>query len=296
MRVFVTGATGFIGSAVVQNLLDAGHSVVGLARSDEAAGALAKLGVEVRRGELTDPEGLAAGARDSDGVIHTAFIHDFSNFMANIEIDQRAVEALVGALEGSNKPLVIASGTLMVSHAHPATERDAPASPQAPRAASEITVIEAAARGVRGAVVRLTPPVHDQTRAGLITYLIAAAREKGVSAYVGDGQNRWPAVHRLDAARLFWLALEKAPPGSRLHAVAEEGIPMRTIAEAIGEGLGLPVRSLTLEESTAHFGWMSGFVGQDNLTTSAITRETLGWKPREVGLLADLSAIVKLDS
>ena len=296
MRVFVTGATGFIGSAVVQNLLDAGHSVVGLARSDEAAANLAKLGVEVRRGELIDPEGLAAGARDSDGVIHTAFIHDFSNFMANIEVDQRAVQALVGALEGSDKPLVIASGTLMVSHAHPATERDAPASAGVPRAASEIMVIEAAARGVRGSVVRLTPPVHDQTRAGLITYLIATAREKGVSAYVGDGQNRWPAVHRLDAARVFWLALEKAPPGSRLHAVAEEGIPLRTIAEAIGAGLGLPVRSLTLEESLAHFGWMSGFVGQDNLTTSAITREILGWAPREVGLLADLPAIVKLNS
>ena len=296
MRVFVTGATGFIGSAVVQNLLDAGHGVVGLARSDEAAAALAKLGVEVRRGELTDPEGLAAGARDSDGVIHTAFIHDFSNFMANIEIDQRAVEALVGALEGSDKPLVIASGTLMVSHAHPATERDAPASAGVPRAASEIMVIEAAARGVRGAVVRLTPPVHDQTRAGLITYLIAIAREKGVSAYVGDGANCWPAVHRLDAARMFWLALEKAPAGSRLHAVAEEGIALRTIAEAIGKGLGLPVRGLTLEESLAHFGWMSAFVGQDNLTTSAITREILGWEPREVGLLADLRAIVKLNS
>jgi nucleoside-diphosphate-sugar epimerase len=286
MRVFVTGATGFIGSAIVQNLLGAGHQVLGLARSDQSVDALAQAGVEGHRGNLTDTDSLVAGARACDGVIHTGFIHDFSQFMANVEVDRRALEAMVGALEGTGKPMVIASGTLMVSHARPATENDAPLSVEAPRAASEAMVLEAP--GVRGSIVRLPPPVHDLTRAGLLTMMAASAREKGVSAYVGDGANVWPSVHRLDAARLFCLALEKAPPGSRLHAVAEEGIPMRTIAEAMGEGLGVPARSIAPEEAAAHFETMAMFVGLDNPSSSAITRELLGWSPREVGLLSDL--------
>jgi nucleoside-diphosphate-sugar epimerase len=286
MQVFVTGATGFIGSAVVQELLNTGHRVVGLARSDEAAAALAKWGALAHRGELTDTDSLMAGARASDGVIHTAFVHDFSTFAANIELDRRAVDAMAGALEGSGKPMVIASGTLMASHVRPATEEVAPAGPDVPRAASEERVLTAP--GVRGAIVRLAPSVHDRTRAGLVTYMIDIAREKGFSAYVGEGDNRWPAVHRLDAARLFVAALERARPGARLHAVAEEGIPLRSIAEAVGEGLGLPVRSLAAEDAPAHFGWFGGFVGVDNPTSSALTREATGWAPREAGLLADI--------
>lgn len=290
MRVFVTGATGFIGSAIVDQLLGDGHEVLGLARSEAAALALARLGVTAHLADLTDPAGLAAAARGCDGVIHTAFIHDFSNFMAAIEVDRLAVEAMVAALEGSGKPMVIASGTLMVAHGRPATEADAPLSPAAPRAAAEFTVLSAAERGVRGCVVRLPPPVHDRTRAGLITRIAPLARESGVSAYVGEGANVWPAVHHLDAARLFCLALEKASPGTRLHAVAEEGIAMRTIAEAIGERLGVPTRSVAPEEAGAHFGPFAGFVGLDNPSTSVVTRETMDWRPREVGLLADIAA------
>ncbi|MFI4976986.1 MAG: SDR family oxidoreductase [Caulobacterales bacterium] len=288
MRVFVTGATGFIGSAIVQELIGAGHQVAGLARNDAAVESLARLGVEAHRGELSDIESLTAGARASEGVIHMAFIHDFSAYSTSVETDRRAVEALAEALEGSGKPLVIASGTLMVAHGRPATERDAPLSEGVPRAASEAAVLAAAGRGVRGAVVRLPPPVHDRTRAGLITRMTELARDKGISAYVGDGENLWPAVHRLDAARLFCLALAKAEPGSRLHAVAEEGIPMRTIAEAIGERLGVPVRGLGEAEAAAHFEWLAPFVPLHNPTSSALTREALGWTAREVGLLDDL--------
>lgn len=288
MRVFVTGATGFIGSAIVQDLNGAGHRVVGLARNDAAATALAAIGVEAQRGDLTDPDSLVAAARASDGVIHTAFVHDFSNFAANVEIDRRAVAALVGALEGSGKPLVIASGTLMVSHARPvATEQDAPLSLEAPRAASEAMVLAPDA-GLRGSVVRLAPAVHDLTRAGLVTSLVELARAKGVSAYVGEGENRWPAVHRLDAARLFHVALERAEPGTRLHAAAEGDIPMRAIAEAIGAALGVPVRSLSPEAAPAHFETFAMFVTLDNPTSSALTRETFGWRPAQPGLLADI--------
>jgi nucleoside-diphosphate-sugar epimerase len=286
MRVFVTGATGFIGSAIVRELLATGHEVLGLARSDAAAAALAPAGVATHRGELGDHDSLVAGARACDGVIHTAFIHDFTQFAANIETDRRAVDAMAGALQGSDKPLVIASGTLMVSHAPLATERDAPLSNDAPRAASEATVL--AARGVRGCVVRLPPTVHGAGDHGFVPRLIAFARAKGVSAYVGDGLNRWPAVHRLDAARAFCLALEKAAPGSRLHAVAEEGVPMRAIAEAIGAGLGVPARSITAEEAPAHLDFLAPFAAMDNPTSSAITREALGWRPRGPELLADM--------
>jgi nucleoside-diphosphate-sugar epimerase len=287
MRVFVTGATGFIGSAVVKNLIAGGHQVVGLARTDEGAAALAQTGAVVRRGDLSDPEGLAAAARESEGVIHTAFVHDFSTFAANIETDLRAVTAMTAALEGSGKPMVIASGTLMASHAPLATEDTAPAGPEVPRAAAEERVLTTP--GVRGAIVRLPPPVHDRTRAGLIGRIVPLARDKGVAAYIGDGENRWPAVHRLDAARLFCLALEKAAPGSRLHAVAEEGIPMRTIAEAIGKKLGVPVRSITPEEAPAYFQFFAGFFAMSNPTSSARTRETMGWTPREVDLLTDIA-------
>ena len=286
MRVFVTGATGFIGSAVVQNLLQDGHQVVGLARSDEAAAALAALGVEAHRGDITDPDSLVAVAGASDGVIHTAFVHDFSKFAANIETDRRAVETLVGALKGTGKPLVIASGTLMVSHARPATEEVAPLSPEMPRAASEFMVVDPD-NGVRGSVVRLAPAVHDLTRAGLVSMLVDLARAKGVSAYVGEGENLWPAVHRLDAARLFNLALERAKPGTRLHAAAEE-ISSRAIAEAIGAALGVPVRGIAPEDAPAHFETIAAFVGLDNPTSSALTRETFGWRPDGNGLLADI--------
>jgi len=288
MRVFLTGATGFIGEAIVRELLPAGHQVVGLARTDEAAATLAKWGVEAHRGDLTDTGSLIAGARESDGVIHMAFIHDFSQYEANVEIDRRAVEALAAALEGSGKPLVIASGTLMVAHARPATEQDAPVSVSVPRAASEAAVLAAAGRGVRGSVVRLPPSVHDRGQQGLVTQMIALAREKGISGFVGDGANRWPAVHRLDAARLFQLALERAEPGTRLHAVAEEGTPIRTIAEAIGEGLGIPFRSIAEEDAAAHFGWLARVLTLDNPTSSTRTRDTMGWRPHQAGLLAGI--------
>jgi nucleoside-diphosphate-sugar epimerase len=286
MRVFVTGATGFIGSAVVRDLIAAGHQVTGLARGDAAADALAAQGVQAHCGDLADPGGLAAAAAASDGVIHTAFGHNFDDYAAAVETDRRVVEAMVAALEGSGKPLVIASGTLMVAHARPATETDDPVSLDAPRARSEAAVL--AARGVRGAVVRLAPSVHDRTRSGLITRLIALAGEKGVSPYVGGGETRWPAVHCLDAARLFCLALEQAAAGSRLHAAAEEGVTMRAIAEAIGERLGVPARGIPADQAAAHFEWFAPFVTMDNPTSSAITRETLGWRPREVGLLDDI--------
>ena len=286
MRVFVTGATGFIGSAIVPELLAAGHQVLGLTRGDAGAASLAGLGVDAHRGELSDLESLAAGARSCEGVIHTAFIHDFSQFEANIETDRKAVSTLAEALAGSGNPLVIASGTMMVAHARPATEVDAPPSPDAPRAASEAIVL--APRGVRGSVVRLAPTVHGAGDHGFVPRLVDTARAKDFAAYVGDGAQRWPAVHRLDAARLFRLALEKAEPGTRLHAAAEEGVPMREIAETIGAGLGVPVRSLTPEEAPDYFGFLARFVATDNPTSSAFTRSGLGWRPQEAGLLADM--------
>ncbi len=287
MRVFVTGATGFIGSATVRDLLASGHEVLGLARSDANAEALQQAGVQAHRGDLTDLRSLIAGASACDGVIHTAFVHDFTQFAANIETDRRALEAMTGALEGSGKPMVIASGTMMASHARPATERDGPLSPDAPRVASELMVL-AADRGLRGSVVRLPPTVHGAGDHGFVPRLITSAREKGVSAYVGDGLNRWPAVHRLDAARVFRLALEKAAPGTRLHAVAEEGVPMRSIAEAIGEGLGVPAKSVTQEEAPAYLDFLAMFAPVDNPASSALTREWLGWRPKGPELLTDM--------
>jgi nucleoside-diphosphate-sugar epimerase len=289
MKVFVTGATGFIGQAVVQELLTAGHQVLGLVRSDASAAALSQLGVEAHRGELSDLDSLAAGARACDGVIHTAFIHDLSQFEANAQTDQRALAAMAQALEGTHKPLVATSGTAVLAPGRIGTEADAPAPDGLGRirAASEV-VLAAADRGVRVSAVRLPPSVHDRGDHGFVPALIDVARRTGVAAYVGDGDNRWPAVHRLDAARLLRLALEKATPGSRLHGVGEEGVPMRAIAEAIGQGLGIPVRSLSADEAAAHFGWMALFIAIDNTTSSARTRESLGWQPQRPGLLADM--------
>ncbi|WP_293366245.1 SDR family oxidoreductase [Phenylobacterium sp.] len=270
--------------------------MLGLARNDAAAKSLKRLGVPVHQGELTDLDSLIAGAKACDGVNHTAFIHDFSQFMANIETDRLAVTAIVGALEGTGKPMVISSGTLMVArpgpsgtaYARPATESDMALDPNSGRAAAETLLAAAAERGVRGSAIRLSPTVHGAGEKGFVPMMIAAAREKGFAAYVADSANRWPAVHRLDAARLFRLAVESATPGARLHGAAEEGLSMRAIAETIGEGLGVPVRSLTPEEAPEHFGFLAGFVGFDNPTSNAITRETLGWRPEQPALLADM--------
>ncbi len=290
MRVFVTGATGFIGSAVVEELLRAGHRVLGLTRSEAGAQSLTAAGAEVHRGDLEDLESLRRGAAISDAVIHTAFNHDFSKYVANCEADRHAIEALGSALAGSNRPLIITSGTGISNsgHGHLATEEDPPASSKViPRAATEEAGASVAARGGRVLVVRL-PQVHDTDKQGLVTYAIRVARERGVSAYVGDGLNRWPAAHRLDTARLYRLALEKGDAGARYHAVAEEGIPVRDIAEVIGRGLNLPVVSLSPEQAAGHFGWLAAFAGWDIPASSARTREQLGWIPTGPGLISDL--------
>ncbi|NMO13563.1 SDR family oxidoreductase [Pyxidicoccus fallax] len=290
MRVFVTGATGFIGTAVVGELLAAGHEVLGLARSDAAADTLARQGARVHRGELSDVESLAAGARACDGVIHLAFIHDFSAYATAAETDRNAIAAMVGALEGSGKPFVSTSGTAVLAPGRLGTEQDVPPpnSSLGARVAAEKIVLAASERGVRGSIVRLPPSVHGAGDHGFVPTLIQIARRAGVSAFVADGANRWPAVHRMDAARLFRLALEKAVPGMRLHGVAEEGVPMRAIAEAIGQGLGVPVRGISTDEAATHFGWLGGFVAVDNPTSSALTRGALGWNPQGAGLLTDL--------
>ena len=299
MRVFVTGASGFIGSAIVQELIAAGHQVLGLARSDASAKSIAAAGAEVHRGDLEDLESLHSGAANSDGVIHTAFNHDFSKFAAICEADRRAIEALGSALVGSDRPLIVTSGTGMARRATGslATEDDLPASgPNAiPRVASEEAAASLAARGVRVSVVRL-PQVHDTVKQGLITYLIGLAREKGVSAFVGDGQNRWAAVHLLDTAPLYRLALEERIADARYHAVGEEGVPCRDIAEVIGRGLKVPVVSKSPEEAAAHFGWLGHFAGLDMPASSAQTQERLGWHPTGPGLIADLERMRYLQS
>jgi len=289
MRVFVTGATGFIGSAVVAELLNAGHQVLGMARSDEGARALMAAGAEVHRGNLEDPESLRRGAAEVDGVIHLAFDHNFSNFAANCEKDTRAVKALGAALDGSNRPLVITSGTGMGSAApgQLATEDVFNANNPNPRSASEVAGAAISAAGVNVSVVRL-PQVHNTVKQGLVTPLIELTRQKGVSAYVGDGSNRWPAAHVLDVARLYRLVLEKQEAGSRYHAVAEEGVPAREIAEAIGRGLQVPVVALSEDEVAAHFGWLSTFAGLDLSASSVQTRKRLQWRPTGPGLIADL--------
>ncbi len=290
MRVFVTGATGFIGAAIVNDLVAAGHEVLGLARSEASAERLKRLGVAVHRGELSDTDKLAAGARGCDGVIHTAFIHDFSQYASAAETDRRAVAALIGALEGSGKPFVSTSGSLVLEPGRLGTEDAAPMidNPLGDRAAAEHMVVTAAARGVRASAVRLPPSVHGAGDHGFVPALISIARNKGVSAYVADGTNRWPAVHRLDAARLFRLALEKAAGGTRLHGVAEAGVVYRAIAEAIAAGLGVPLRALTKAQAQEHFGWMANVVAIDNPMSSALTRSALGWDPQHPDLLTDM--------
>jgi nucleoside-diphosphate-sugar epimerase len=292
MRVFLTGATGFIGSAIVPELLKAGHQVLGLTRSDAGAQALAAAGAQAHRGSLEDPDSLRAGAAQADGVIHCAFDHDFSNFAANCQKDSRAIEALGSALAGSDRPLVITSGTGMGApgDGRPATEDVFNLDHPNPRSASEIAGAAALAAGVNVSVVRL-PQVHDPVRQGLVTYMVAIAREKGVSAYVGDGLNRWPAAPVLDVARLYRLALERAQAGARYHAVAEEGVTAREIAEVVGAGLKVPAVSLAPEEAAGHFGWMAMFASLDMPASSAWTRETLGWSPTGPTLIADLQAM-----
>ena len=289
MRIFLTGATGFIGSAIVPELINAGHQVLGLTRSETGAQALIAAGAEAHRGDLEDPESLRRGAAMADGVIHTAFNHDFSNFVAICELDRRVIEAMGSVLVGSDRPFVITSGTGMGNAVpgQPAIEENFNPNHPNPRKASELAGVSVADRGVNVSVVRL-PQVHDRVKQGLITYAVKLAREKGVSAYVGDGRNRWPAAHVLDTARLYRLALEKQKAGSRYHAVAEEGVPVRDIAEVIGRGLKVPVVSLSPEEAPAHFGWLSAFVGYDMPASSAQTQERLGWRPTGPGLIADL--------
>jgi len=287
MRVFVTGATGFIGSAIVRELLDAGHQVLGLARSDAAAASLAAAGAEVHRGSLEDFESLAAGARACGGVIHTAFIHDFSNYAPAAEKDRRAIQTLGTTLAGSDRPFIVTSGTLLVERQGPlATEEEAP-NPSFPRK-SEEAALAVAARGVRVAVVRLPPSVHGDGDHGFVPALIAIARQKGVSAYVGDGFNRWPAVHRLDAAHLYRLVLEKGSAGAKYHGVADEGVPFRDIAGVIGRRLNVPVVARSPQEAADHFGWLAHFVGIDCPASSAQTQERLGWRPTQPGLIPDL--------
>ncbi|UDL93663.1 SDR family oxidoreductase [Lichenihabitans sp. PAMC28606] len=289
MRIFLTGATGFIGSAIIPELIGAGHQVLGLTRSDAGAQALAIAGVEPYRGDLNDPASLRRGAAEADGVIHCAFDHDFSNFLANCDKDRRNIEALGAALVGSDRPLVITSGTGMGNavQGEPATEDAFNIDHPNPRKASELAGAALADAGVNVSVVRL-PQVHDTVKQGLITPLVALTREKGVSAYVGDGRNRYPAAHVLDVARLYRLALEKREAGARYHAVAEEGVSVRAIAETIGRGLKVPVVALSPDEAAAHFGWLAMFVGLDLLASSALTRKRLGWHPTGPDLITDL--------
>src|SRR6266404_2455080 len=288
MKIFVTGATGFIGSAIVRELIDAGHQALSLARSDAGAKSLIAAGAQVHRGDLKDLESLRSGAAMSEGVIHTGFIHDFSNFADNCEVDKRAIEALGSVLEGSERPLLVTSGLATVAEGRTPTEEDAPQppSPAYPRV-SEATAETLLKGGVRVSVVRL-PQVHNTIKQGLVTYAIAVARDKGVSAYVGDGLNCWAAVHVLDAARLYRLAVEKQETGARYHAVAEEGVPFRDIAEAIGHGLKVPVVSKSHEEAAAHFGGIAMFVGRDLIGSSVQTQQRMGWRTNGPGLINDL--------
>ncbi|MGV3553484.1 SDR family oxidoreductase [Rhizobium sp.] len=293
MRVFVTGASGFVGSAVVQELLAAGHAVIGLARSDASAAALKTAGADVHRGDIDDLDSLRAGAEKSDGVIHCAFNHDFSRFQASCAHDGLVIAALASGLEGSTRPLVITSGIgVLPQGAGLLTEdvRAATGLSAHPRTATEHAADAAAAQGVKVSIIRLPPSTHGRGDHGFVPLLIGVARDKGLSAYSGEGLNRWPAVHRLDAARLYRLALEKGAAHARYHAVAEEGIPFRDIATSIGRGLGLPVESRSGEAAAAHFGWFSHFAAMDVPASSAWTKGELGWVPEHVGLIEDVES------
>lgn len=290
MRVFVTGASGWIGSAVVPELIGAGHQVLGLARSDSSAAAVAATGAEVHRGSIDDLDSLRAGAAASDGVIHLAYNHDFSRMAEAAATNQRVIETLGDALEGTGRPLVIASGTAGIVPGRVTTEEDAADADAPPRAATEATLLGFAARGVRPSSLRMPPTVHGAGDPGFMAVLIGIARDKGVSAYIGDGSNRWPAVHRQDAAHLFRLALESAPAGSVLHAVAEEGVPVRHIAETIGRHLEIPIVSVAPEDAADHFGWLGAFLGLDTPASSGRTRRRFGWTPTHAGLIEDLEA------
>ncbi len=301
MRVFVTGASGWIGSAVVDELIGAGHQVVGLARSDASAAALLAAGAEVHRGTLDDIDSLGGAAAASDGVIHLAFKHDIAfsgGFQAAANADRAAVEVFGEALAGSGRPLVIASGMLGICPGRLATERDGHSAddpavaavgggPRARWETAEFT-LSLASRGVRATVMRLPPTNHGEGDNGFMATLVATARDKGVSGYIGDGANRWPAVHRLDSAHLFRLAVEQAPAGSTLHAVADQGVPIRDIAEVIGRHLEVPVVPIAPEDAAAHFTWLAGFIGLDSPASSELTRELLGWQPTQLGLIDDL--------
>ncbi|MBW4077469.1 MAG: SDR family oxidoreductase [Acidobacteria bacterium] len=300
MRFFITGASGWIGSAVVAELLDNGHEVLGLARSDASAAKLLAMGAQVHMGSLDDPDGLASAARSTDGVVHLAFMHDIAfsgDFLGAANADRRAVATFGEALDGSDKPLVIASGTAGYALGRPLTEHDGHgvsdttdevmSGPSLRGATAEFT-LSLASRGVRSVVVRLPPTNHGQGDNGFIATLVAIARAKGVAGYIGDGANRWPAVHRLDSARLFRLAVESAPPASTLHAVADEGVPLRDVAEVMGRHLNVPVASIDPVDAVEHFTWLGHFVGLDAPASSAFTRELMHWEPTQPGLIADL--------
>lgn len=293
MRIFVTGATGFIGMPVVKELIAAGHKVLGMARSDEGAKSLEAIGADVHRGSIEDLESLKKGAASADAVIHLAFIHDFSKFQENCEKDKRAIETLGSVLAGSKRPLIVTAGTAGLAPEQVLTEDlDVPPNFPFPRVSEQAAL---ALKHVDASVMRL-PQVHDTVKQGLVTYLVTVAREKGLSAYVGEGRNRWAAGHVSDAARLYRLALEKGEPGAKYHAVGEEGVSMRDIAEAIGRGLKVPVKSLSPEEAQAHFGWLGMFAGMDLPASSAQTQERLGWRPAGPGLIADLEQMRYLEA
>ena len=290
MRIFVTGASGFIGQAVVKDLIGAGHSVLGLVRSDQAALVVKDfLGADVQRGSLEDLDSLRDGAGHADAVIHCGFVHDFSRFAENCAIDRAAILAMGEALKGSGRPLHVTSGLALQVNGRVGTEDDpaVPATPAYPRM-SEATALELANRGVNTAVIRLPPSVHGDDDKAFVPMLIKLAREKGVSGYVGSGENRWSAVHRFDAASLYRCAIEKGQPGARYHGVGDEGVPVKEIAAVIGKRLGLPVKSIAAEDAGAHFGFLAGFLAMDAPRSSAKTQAELGWKPGQPGLIADL--------
>ena len=292
MRVFVTGASGFIGSAVVEDLIRAGHTVLGLARNDGAADELKRMGAEVHRGDLSNPKDLSLAALECDGVIHTAYNHDWSQVAAAAEMDRCVVEAFGEALSGTGMPLVITSAIGLLSPGRPTTEEDTgdPHSLGAVRMPTEEKALALASENVRSSIIRLPPVVHDRTKQGLVTRMIALARQTGASAYVQGGLNRWPAVHRRDAAQLFRLALERGAPGSKFHAIAEDGIQLRAIAEAIGKQVNVPPVSKTPEEAASHFSFLAYFVGADFEASSTKTKEALRWNPTGPGLIADLES------